>query len=122
MQWDGTTNAGFSSAVKTWLPVHPNYVDINLEKQQKAPKSHFKFYQKLMELRKLKTFLYGDLKIVALNQNVVAYVRDLLDHESYVVLINLGSQTEHVSLKPFATLHSKLKVVAASPRSDYEEG
>lgn len=121
-QWDATENAGFSSAAKTWLPVHPNYVDINLENQRAAPKSHFKFYKKLMELRQLDTFQYGDFKILALNQNVFAYVRDLLDNSTYVVVINIGPHNEYVSLKVFATLHTKLKVVAASPASEYEEG
>lgn len=121
-QWDGTKNAGFSSADRTWLPVNPNYVDLNLQAEKLAAKSHFKFYQKLMELRKLDTFQYGDLKILALNQNVFAYVRDLLDRETYVVIVNLGPNDEHVSLKVFATLRDKLKVVAAAPASDYEEG
>lgn len=121
-QWDTTTNAGFSNAKKTWLPVNPNYVDLNLENEKKAAKSHFKFYQKLMKLRKLDTFLHGDLKILALNQHVFGYVRDLLDSDTYVVLINLGAQSEQVSLKVFATLRNKLKVVAASPNSEYEEG
>lgn len=75
-----------------------------------------------MELRKLDTFLYGDFKIIALNQNVFAIVRDLLDRESYVAVINLGPHNENISLKVFATIHNKLKVVAASPASDYEEG
>jgi alpha-glucosidase len=121
-QWDGTKNAGFSSADRTWLPVNPNYVDLNLQAEKSAAKSHFKFYQKLMELRKLDTFQYGDLKIIALNQNVFAIVRDLLDRESYVVLVNLGPNSETVSLKVFATLRDNLKVVAAAPESDYEEG
>lgn len=121
-QWDETTNAGFSIAAKTWLPVHANYVDINLKKQRAATKSHFKFYKRLMELRKLDTFQHGDLKILALNQNVFAFVRDLLDRETYVAVINLGPHNENISLKVFATLHDKLKVVAASPASDYEEG
>lgn len=121
-QWDDTKNAGFSSADRTWLPVNPNYVNLNLEAEKSATKSHFKFYQKLMQLRKRDTFQYGDLKIIALNQNVFAYVRDLLDKETYVVIVNLGPHDENVSLKVFATLRDKLKVVAAAPASDYEEG
>lgn len=121
-QWDKTKNAGFSTADHTWLPVNPNYVDLNLQAEKSAAKSHFKFYRRLMEIRKLDTFQFGDLKIVALNQNVFAIVRDLLDHETYVVIVNLGANDENVSLKVFATLRDKLKVVAAAPASDYEEG
>lgn len=121
-QWDGSNNAGFSKAVKTWLPVNPNYVELNLENEKASGKSHFKFYQKLMELRGLETFQYGDFKILALNQHVFAYVRELLDSDTYVVLINIGGSSENVSLKAFASLRPKLKVVASSPASDYEEG
>jgi alpha-glucosidase len=102
--------------------MNPNYVDINLKAQKSATKSHFKFYQRLMELRKQETFQYGDIKIQALNQNVFAFVRDLLDKDSYVVVINLGANNEDVSLKSFSTLRDKLKVVASSPASSYEEG
>lgn len=102
--------------------MNPNYVDVNLKAQKSSPKSHFKFYQRLLELRKLDTFQYGDLKIQALNQNVFAYVREHLDSDSYVVVINLGGNNENVDLKIFSTLRDKLKVVAASPTSDYEEG
>ena len=121
-QWDGSTNAGFSNAEKTWLPVNPNFVELNLDNEKSAAKSHFKFYQKLMELRGLDTFQYGDFKILALNHNVFAYVRELLDNDTYVVLINISPNAEHVSLKPFASLRPKLKIVAASPTSEYEEG
>lgn len=43
-----------------------------------------------MNLRNLDTFIYGDLKVKALNRRVFAYTRELLDHDTYVVVINLG--------------------------------
>lgn len=75
-----------------------------------------------MQLRSLSTFVYGDIKIQALNQNVFAYVREHRDEDSYVVVINLGESYENVNLMIFSTLRDKLKVVAASPASEYEEG
>jgi len=121
-QWDASEHAGFSKAEKTWLPVNPNYAQLNLDAQKTSEKSHFKFYQKLMKLRGLDTFVHGDFKILALSQHVFAYVRALLDSDTYVVLINIGASNEHVSLKAFTSLHPKLKVVVASPGSEYEEG
>lgn len=121
-QWDSTKDAGFSTAGKTWLPVNPNYVDINVKAQKGAAKSHLKFYQQLMELRRHKTFIDGSLRVQALSRHVLAYTRELRDSETFVVVINLGESTEHVSLKAFKTLRDKLKVVAASPSSQYAVG
>ncbi|KAG5676142.1 hypothetical protein PVAND_005993 [Polypedilum vanderplanki] len=121
-QWDNTKNAGFSTADKTWLPVNPNYVDLNLKAEKEAEHSHFKFYQKLTKLRQHKTFQNGNIKVQALSKYVFAFVRELRDSDTFVVVINLGANAEEVSLKPFKTLHDKLKVVAAAPTSQYHEG
>lgn len=75
-----------------------------------------------MKLRGLETFIYGDLKVKALSRHVFAYTRELLDHDTYVVVINLGPYDEHIDLKAFASLREKLKVVITSPASSYEEG
>jgi alpha-glucosidase len=106
----------------SWLPVNPNYVSLNLKAQKAADESHFKFYQKLSKLRQEQTFLYGDFKILALSRNVFAYVREHLNSDTYVVLINLGGNHETVNLKAFATLRDKLKIAVASSTSDYHEG
>lgn len=39
-QWDDTPNAGFSTAERTWLPVHANYQTRNLKAQKEAT-AHF---------------------------------------------------------------------------------
>lgn len=52
MQWDASQNAGFSTADKTWLPVNPNYKDINVQAALKNSNSIFYTYQQLIQLRK----------------------------------------------------------------------
>lgn len=75
-----------------------------------------------MKIRRHKTFIDGSLRVQALNPRVLAYTRELRDSETFVIVINLGGNTEHVSLKAFKTLRDKLKVVAAAPSSEYIEG
>lgn len=39
--WNDSTNAGFSTANRTWLPVAEDYPENNLANQKLAPRSHF---------------------------------------------------------------------------------
>jgi alpha-glucosidase len=54
MQWQNALNAGFSSAgVHTWLPVNPNFAEgVNVRDQLDDPDSLWRFYQRLLRLRK----------------------------------------------------------------------
>ena len=57
MQWNDKPNAGFSAEQpglqsKPWIMVNPNYSEINAEEQMSREDSVFKFYQKLIHLRK----------------------------------------------------------------------
>lgn len=74
-QWNDGKNAGFSSGESTWLPVNPNYVDLNLEKQKQAERSHYKTYQELVKLRKHETFRKGSIQMIPYNEQVVTFVR-----------------------------------------------
>lgn len=40
--WNNSTNAGFSTGERTWLPVADDYKEINLAKQKEDPRSHYK--------------------------------------------------------------------------------
>ena len=51
VQWDGTENAGFTTGTP-WMPVNPNYTEINVADQQKDPDSVLNFYKKLLKFRK----------------------------------------------------------------------
>ena len=51
MQWNTEPNAGFSDG-EPWIMVNPNYREINAEEQIRREDSVFRFYQKLIQLRK----------------------------------------------------------------------
>ena len=52
MQWSGSEiKAGFSSASKTWLPINPNYVNINVDNELMDPFSHLSIYKTLIAAR-----------------------------------------------------------------------
>lgn len=78
-QWDDSEYAGFilkkSETIKPWLPIHPNYRDINVKNQEKAKRSTLKFYKDLLEIRKHDTFAYGSFNSTVINGNVFAYAR-----------------------------------------------
>lgn len=51
MQWTAEQNAGFTTG-QPWLPVNPNYTEINVEDALKDEDSIFYFYQKLIKFRR----------------------------------------------------------------------
>ncbi|XP_001660907.2 maltase 2 [Aedes aegypti] len=120
-QWDNTTYAGFtgSAAEKTWLPVHPNYKELNLAAQKEDPKSLFTLYKNLIQLRKDHTFKYGSFESKALVNNVFGFTRKLDDHKSYAVVVNMNSMEAQLNLKHLDEGIEKLKVVLSAPESKY---
>ncbi len=103
MQWDDTGQAGFTTSSKPWLPVNPNYRQINAAQEQSDPNSVYNFYRRLLEMRKhTPAFVYGDYKdLDPSNPNVFIYTR-VLDNEKYLVVINLSSKDVAYQLPPEA--------------------
>ena len=94
MQWNTSKNAGFSISDKTWLPVNPNYKDINVESALANPESIFYTYQKLVELRKTQDWLVdADFELLETTDKVFAYIRKTKD-SSYLVVVNLSDQEQ----------------------------
>lgn len=94
MQWDASKNAGFSRSDKTWLPVNPNYKDINVESALENSDSIFYTYQKLVELRKTQDWLIdADFELLETADKVFAYIRKTQD-SSYLVAVNLSDQEQ----------------------------
>jgi oligo-1,6-glucosidase/alpha-glucosidase len=93
MQWDGTRNAGFSSAEKPWLPVHENYRKINVANAIKEEDSLLNMIRALLKLRRdFISLQEGSLELIEeLPHNVLGYVREL-GGEKIVVLLNFDNQ------------------------------
>ncbi|XP_075235441.1 maltase 2-like [Lycorma delicatula] len=121
--WNDSENAGFTSAKIPWEPVHPSYWKINLEAQKNATKSHYKVYKQLAQLRTMPTFQRGDLDIYTITTWVLAFSRRLPGSETYLVVINVGSEREVVILgESVPKLSVKMYVAASSVNSGYEDG
>lgn len=124
-QWDASAFAGFSQAGGNdpWLPVNPNYQTLNLAQQKEAPKSFYKFYQQLALLRRNDTFVYGDFKSTAVDDNVFGYVRSLSGEATYVVLINFSDKEVSVDVNSLGVnFKDDSEVVLAGSKSDYVAG
>ncbi|XP_031639303.1 probable maltase [Contarinia nasturtii] len=117
MQWNRSVNAGFTKARKPWLPVSKYYMTFNVESQKSGKRSHLKVFQKLMDLRKHPTMKYGELKIEAINCNVLAYKREIenVDVDVIVVILNLGQTRETIDANAsLGRLPKQMKIAISS--------
>ncbi|XP_058449982.1 maltase 2-like [Malaya genurostris] len=121
-QWDDGIDAGFSTANRTWLPVNPNYKWLNLKMQQEAEKSHYKVYQQLVKVRRHETLRRGSIRLIAYNDQIVTFVREYRNHDTFVVIVNLGPDQQLVDLTLFPRLSEQLSVVVASSISNFKVG
>ncbi len=101
MQWDDTSNAGFSTASTTWLPLPAGYVEKNVKAQEKEPGSLLNWHKQLITMRKENATL-RDGKMVMLDENnpsVLSYVREsVADQAPVVVAVNCTNQPQTISL------------------------
>jgi len=78
MQWSSKSSAGFSINKTTYLPIHPNYINRNVEIQQNRKRSNLKTYKKLAILRKQPVFTDGDYEFASLNNDRVLVLKRLV--------------------------------------------
>ena len=88
MQWDSSPNAGFTSGTP-WLPVNPNYTQVNAAAALADPQSVFHHYRALIALRKtLPVFREGTFTLLCPeDESIFAYTRDT-EQEHLLVACN----------------------------------
>ncbi|XP_058449988.1 maltase 1-like [Malaya genurostris] len=123
-QWDDGKNGGFSSAAKTWLPVHPSYEALNLRNQKPLNDSIFNFYANFLRIRQDQIFKEGKLISKAFSKQVFVYVRYLskpgeLSTTPYrAVIINLSAGSYIVDLGELLHIEGYAKVLLVRKKSN----
>lgn len=84
MQWDTSPNAGFTSG-KPWMPIHPDYKEVNTEKSQEL----IDLYKVLIHLRhEEEDIARGSIKFW-FEQHLTAFV---YERDSFLIITNLGTK------------------------------
>jgi len=93
IQWTAGENAGFTTG-KPWMPVNPNYTEINAESAIADPDSVFHYYRKLIQLRKTyDVFRRGTFTLLCPeDEKIFAYTRDT-EQEHMLVVCNFTGET-----------------------------
>lgn len=100
VQWSDSANAGFTSG-NPWLPLNPNYKEINVASQENDPDSLLSFYKELIALRKnpeyKETVVYGELiPYLEEQHNLMSYYRK--GDKTLLVLGNFQKEPQTVKL------------------------
>jgi oligo-1,6-glucosidase len=90
MHWNDSKYAGFSET-EPWLKMNSNYPEINVEKDLNSDDSVFRYYQKMISLRKkYPVFAYGKYDILLEeDQNIYSYRRQG-EKNNLLVLLNFS--------------------------------
>lgn len=94
--WNDGRNAGFTEG-NPWIMVNPNYKEINAKEQQEREDSVFRYYQKLIRLRKENLIIvYGSYDLLLPDsREIFAYTRTL-GEEKLLVLCNYSAEEQQV--------------------------
>ena len=96
MQWTAGEKAGFTTGTP-WIPINPNYREINAEAAVADENSVFHYYRRLIELRKqYEVFRKGSFTLLCPeDERIFAYTRDT-DREHMLVVCNFSGETLHL--------------------------
>ncbi|NJP40696.1 alpha-glucosidase [Oscillospiraceae bacterium HV4-5-C5C] len=98
MQWDATPQAGFTTGTP-WLPVNPNYPEINAAEQLQRPDSVYHYYQQLIRLRHDSELVkYGHYELLLAQDPDLFVYRRYLETKQLLCVCNVSRQTRQFDL------------------------
>lgn len=99
MQRNKSNNAGFNDGTDTWIKVHNDFENINVESETNDQNSILNFYKKLISYRNNNVALQeGEIVKDKFSNKVISYYR-ILGDEKYLVLLNFSSNKAKYAAK-----------------------
>ncbi|MDR1948626.1 MAG: alpha-glucosidase [Spirochaetaceae bacterium] len=93
MQWNAEKNAGFSSGTP-WIPVNPNFRQINAAAQVEDPNSVWAYYRRLIRFRKEHpVIIYGNYELLLPEDEQVYAYRRGYEGTTALVICNFSGDT-----------------------------
>ena len=101
MQWNSSTSAGFSANPHTWLPVAPDYKQVNVAVESKDPDSMLNWYKHLIALRRDNPAIHsGSMSMLdSGNKQILAWKRTAPNGDVVIVACSFSAAPQTVSLK-----------------------
>ena len=107
--WNDSANGGFNDGHKPWQCVNPKYLEINIKKDIESENSVYRFYRKLLRIRKAhEEAILGETREYAHeNRRVIAYSRI---HQGKKLFI-CANFSKYTTIYNFPDELSKYKIV-----------
>ncbi len=106
MQWDDSTHSGFSNA-EPWLPVHPDYQERNVSRQEQDSDSLLHFTRTLIHLRKNYPALrHGSFNPLACKSRYVLAYKRQIPGQTILIAMNFSKRKKKLCLDPADTNHN----------------
>jgi oligo-1,6-glucosidase len=98
MQWNAQKHGGFTDG-QPWMPVNSNYERLNVETDLSREDSVFRYYQRLIRLRKENpALIYGEFVDLLPNDPFIDVYERTLEFERFVIVLNHSDHTRDVPL------------------------
>jgi alpha-glucosidase len=116
MQWTAGPQAGFSSNPKTWLPVNPDHVSVNVATESADPASLYNWFRHLIALRHTQPALLNGKTVMLdkIDPDVLVFARIAPGARAMIAAINMSAKPRTVAVDKTAIGRGKLTLLASS--------
>lgn len=124
VQWDSSSNAGFTKAKTPWMRVNENYHHgINVAAQAKDSESLLNFWKAVLKVRKANKdlFVYGDFELHnSENLQTFTFVKRADTGQQAMVVLNFSDRSAQMTV-PRSMLGKRFEMLLCNTRDPKEQ-